>query len=531
MVDRIFSSLAGTPASLHRILRGIARVGGVALGVVFAAGQALAAGTTTCPTGFIRVSNGTSTTTPTAYVEQTFDIANFNCPSSMASVIQNSTCATTFETDGQHTFKQADNRQGSATNRAAVAYNIKRTLDGLSGALADNYKVLSTPAIIFGQTFDSTSNSYIANVPEGTPLKFSSWKKERAGSPAYADFSYKAIDAATNTVLAKWNPPSFTAASNWINDFSPTFYMPASKSVRIEIYTDINGASNGNDPDLDDIGLCRATASVQIKKTTTNGSGGPFTWTGTNLVTGTDYPTLTPLTTTVAGTAVTMPAVVVTANSNVVLTETPVPIGFALKSATCTDLAGATSGNGSWSLTTGFNAPVSIPAVNIKQYSVISCSFTNDKFTPPALTKTSLVYSDPVNGAAAAAKMIPGAMVDYDLNLKNVTGVPLASGSVVFEDKVPAGLSLFVNNRGGTPAGPVSLIQGSPTSGLSLTYTSLSSTTDSVQFSSDNGATWAYVPTPDAAGVDPLVTNIRVTTSGTMAAATEVTLRLRMQIK
>ena len=37
--------------------------------------------------------------------------------------------------------------------------------------------------------------------------------------------------------------------------------------------------------------------------------------------------------------------------------------------------------------------------------------------------------------------------------------------------------------------------------------------------SSNNGATWSYTPIPDADGCDALVTNIRISFSGTMSAA------------
>jgi hypothetical protein len=41
---------------------------------------------------------------------------------------------------------------------------------------------------------------------------------------------------------------------------------------------------------------------------------------------------------------------------------------------------------------------------------------------------------------------------------------------------------------------------------------------DDVDFSNDGGSTWTYVPAPNALGVDPAVTHIRIRPKGTMAA-------------
>ena len=68
-----------------------------------------------------------------------------------------------------------------------------------------------------------------------------------------------------------------------------------------------------------------------------------------------------------------------------------------------------------------------------------------------------------------------------------------------------------------TVSGPVAFSNGSLTSGLTYTFTSLASTTDDVAFSNDNGTTWTYTPVPNANGVDPNVTNLRINPKGTFA--------------
>ena len=54
-------------------------------------------------------------------------------------------------------------------------------------------------------------------------------------------------------------------------------------------------------------------------------------------------------------------------------------------------------------------------------------------------------------------------------------------------------------------------------SGLTYAYTSLGSTTDRLDFSNNSGATWTYVPVPDAQQADAAVTNLRVRLGGAFA--------------
>jgi uncharacterized repeat protein (TIGR01451 family) len=155
----------------------------------------------------------------------------------------------------------------------------------------------------------------------------------------------------------------------------------------------------------------------------------------------------------------------------------------------------------------------------------------------PNLTmlKSALTTSDPVNGASSSYN-IPGATVLYSLQSTNTgLGVP-DTDSVVITDPVPPNTELFVNDLGGAGSGPVLLIDGSApvNSGLTYTFTSLASTTDDLEFSSDNGATWTYTPVPDTNGYDANVTNIRVNPKGVMRASdgtNNPTFTLRFQVR
>ena len=81
-------------------------------------------------------------------------------------------------------------------------------------------------------------------------------------------------------------------------------------------------------------------------------------------------------------------------------------------------------------------------------------------------------------------------------------------------------------------SGPVQFVDGSPSSGLTYTFTSLGSVSDDVDFSNDDGATWTYQPVPDADGVDSSVTDIRINPKGAFAGDNaQFTLKFRVRVK
>jgi uncharacterized repeat protein (TIGR01451 family) len=150
---------------------------------------------------------------------------------------------------------------------------------------------------------------------------------------------------------------------------------------------------------------------------------------------------------------------------------------------------------------------------------------------PLTVVKSLVTVSDPLG--ETNPKAIPGAVLDYTVKITN-PNVGTAAG-VVFSDAVPANTKLYVSDIN-LLGGPVVFTDGSLLgliggSGLTYTYTSLSSKTDRIDFSSDGGATWTYVPVPDASGCDAAVTNIRVTPSGTMNGSSYFSLRFRIQVK
>lgn len=123
---------------------------------------------------------------------------------------------------------------------------------------------------------------------------------------------------------------------------------------------------------------------------------------------------------------------------------------------------------------------------------------------------------DPLNGAANP-KAIPGAFVEYDVEVSNRHPYRIDRNTVYFQDAVPAGTTLYVDDL---PAinGPVRFSQGAVNSGLRYRFLGLDDSSDDVWFSADGGVSWAYAPAPDATGCDPAVTHVRVRPRGRMRA-------------
>jgi uncharacterized repeat protein (TIGR01451 family) len=141
------------------------------------------------------------------------------------------------------------------------------------------------------------------------------------------------------------------------------------------------------------------------------------------------------------------------------------------------------------------------------------------------------VVSDPVNGATNP-KAIPGAIVEYQIILTNPATTPIDANTVVVTDPMPQFVDLRVADLAGGGSGPVVFSNGSPSSGLSYTFTSLASTTDDVEFSNTHGATWTYTPAPDANGFDAAVTDIRISPKGAFSANNgQFTVRFRVRVK
>ena len=146
---------------------------------------------------------------------------------------------------------------------------------------------------------------------------------------------------------------------------------------------------------------------------------------------------------------------------------------------------------------------------------------------PVTMTKTASTKSDPLNNLLPRA--IPGAIIEYKVAL---AGATTSSISLEFMDKVPANTSFCLSGFDLSGA-PVVFIDTSflLSSGLSFPFSSVTSPSDNLDFSKDNGVTWNYQPTSDANGCDDLVTNIRVRFNGTFGAGKTAQLQFRVRLR
>lgn len=174
---------------------------------------------------------------------------------------------------------------------------------------------------------------------------------------------------------------------------------------------------------------------------------------------------------------------------------------------------------------TGLSRTITMPADSV------TCTYTNSKTVPLTVVKLVSTYSDPVNGTTLP-KAIPGAIVEYQIIVTNPAATAADNNTVVVTDQVPLNMDLGVVDIGGPGSGPVLYVDGSPPSGLTYTFTSLSNAADDITFSNDGGATWTYVPAPNGDGVDPAVTHVRINPKGAFSPNNaQFTIKLRMRVE
>lgn len=135
----------------------------------------------------------------------------------------------------------------------------------------------------------------------------------------------------------------------------------------------------------------------------------------------------------------------------------------------------------------------------------------------PALRvrKTSVVVSDPVNGAVGPRR-IPGSIQLYTVTVTNTGPGAVDASSLVIIDRIPSGATLFVGGAGGDA---VEFVDGPTSSGLSFDAVA------NVSFSSQpgGGPPFDQAPMPDAEGFDPAITGLRIAPGGSMNGAMSAT--------
>ena len=123
------------------------------------------------------------------------------------------------------------------------------------------------------------------------------------------------------------------------------------------------------------------------------------------------------------------------------------------------------------------------------------------------------VLDDPVNGTANP-KAIPGANVIYTIGISNQGSG--AADDVVIEDSLPAELELYVGDY--VTPGPFYFVDGSPASGLAVSFVTLAEEFDDVEFD-DGGGLFALEPVPDGDGFDDQVRAFRIRPSGSLSGS------------
>ena len=184
-----------------------------------------------------------------------------------------------------------------------------------------------------------------------------------------------------------------------------------------------------------------------------------------------------------------------------------------------------------WKQAASVNLPVSAGTYTIELVipDYMNVDLASLVFKPAiALIKTSAPVSDPVNGSVNP-KHIPGSVAEYTIAVTTPSSYTVSASTILISDPTPANTDLVVADIGGAGSGPAAFTPG--TSGLSYTFAAVASTTDDIEFSNNGGASWTYVPSADANGVDAGVTTVRLRPKGVMAASSTATFRLRYRVR
>jgi hypothetical protein len=146
------------------------------------------------------------------------------------------------------------------------------------------------------------------------------------------------------------------------------------------------------------------------------------------------------------------------------------------------------------------------------------------------LTTSTGTTWDPVNGTTNP-KALPGGKRRMIVNVTNPDLVPVDKDTLGLNLWVPVGTSVALDGDGTTSGSFLNFTEGSPASALAVNYATPGSATDDVDFSSDRGMSWNYVPVAGDTVSQSAVTNVRVRPKGTMAAGSRFSLSVSLTTK
>lgn len=146
------------------------------------------------------------------------------------------------------------------------------------------------------------------------------------------------------------------------------------------------------------------------------------------------------------------------------------------------------------------------------------------------LTTSSSTTWDPIN-KTSSPKSLPGGRRRLMVNVSNPDLVPVDANTLGVNLAVPAGTTISLDGDGTLSSAFVLFTDGNPASGLAITYDTPLSTTDDVDFSSDNGGSWGYQPNASSDVSVAAVTNVRLRPRGTMPAGSQFGMSVPVRIK
>lgn len=158
--------------------------------------------------------------------------------------------------------------------------------------------------------------------------------------------------------------------------------------------------------------------------------------------------------------------------------------------------------------------------------SIVTVNLTISGGMPATIVTSTKVITDDQNGATNP-KSTPGAKQRTTVTVANPDIAAMASNTMELKLATPANTTIALDGDGAGGAFAV-FTEGSPASSLAFTYSGPSSLTDDVEFSSDNGSSWLFLPT---AATQAQVTHVRLKPRGAMAAGSNFKLSVVYKVK
>lgn len=158
--------------------------------------------------------------------------------------------------------------------------------------------------------------------------------------------------------------------------------------------------------------------------------------------------------------------------------------------------------------------------------SIVTVNLTISGGRPATVTTTTTVVYDDKNGTTNP-KSIPGAKQRTTVTVSNPDTSALASNTMELKIATPANTTIALDGDG---AGGASVVftEGSPASGLAFSYASSTNLGDDVEFSSDGGSSWLFLPT---VATQAQVTHVRLKPRGAMAAGSNFKISVAYTVK